>query len=73
MEEGTEVVHKNFKAFETGEFGKNLPVITSCSPGWIKFMETFFADIREHISTDKYTTTDVWSTFKNLLCEDGKY
>ncbi|MEO0288850.1 MAG: NADH-dependent [FeFe] hydrogenase, group A6 [candidate division WOR-3 bacterium] len=53
MEEGTEVVHKIYEAFETGNFGKHLPVITSCSPGWIKFMETFFADLREHISSAK--------------------
>lgn len=53
MEEGTEVIGKVIKALTTGEIGKNLPVITSCSPGWIKFMETFFADLREHISTAK--------------------
>ncbi len=53
MEEGTEVVNKIATAFKTGEIGKNLPVITSCSPGWIKFMETFFPNLREHISTAK--------------------
>lgn len=33
--------------------GGKLPLITSCSPGWIKFMETFFPDISEHVSTCK--------------------
>jgi NADH-quinone oxidoreductase subunit G len=46
MEEGTELVAR-MKA------GKNLPLITSCSPGWIKFMETFFHDIIPHMSTAK--------------------
>lgn len=46
LEEGTEVVER-IKA------GKNLPVITSCSPGWIKFMETFYPDLRDYVSTAK--------------------
>ena len=33
--------------------GGKLPLITSCSPGWIKFMETFFPDIGEYVSTCK--------------------
>ena len=30
-----------------------LPMITSCSPGWIKFAEHFFPEILEHISSCK--------------------
>ncbi len=46
MEEGSELVHRIQNAGV-------LPMITSCSPGWIKFMEHFFPDIREHISSCK--------------------
>lgn len=46
LEEGTEVVGR------INDAGK-LPVITSCSPGWIKFMETFYPDMREYVSTAK--------------------
>jgi NADH-quinone oxidoreductase subunit G len=46
LEEGTEVV-------EAIKAGKKLPIITSCSPGWIKFMETFYPDLKDHISTAK--------------------
>jgi len=46
MEEGTELVHRLTS-------GGALPLITSCSPGWIKFMETFFPDLAENISTAK--------------------
>jgi NADH-quinone oxidoreductase subunit G len=46
MEEGTELVGRLAS-------GKNLPLITSCSPGWIKFMETFFHDMIPHMSTAK--------------------
>ncbi len=46
MEEGTELVSRLAT-------GKNLPLITSCSPGWIKFMETYFHDMIPHMSTAK--------------------
>jgi len=46
LEEGTEIVGR------IKEGGK-LPVITSCSPGWVKFMETFYPHLGEHLSTAK--------------------
>jgi iron-only hydrogenase group A len=46
MEEGTELVSRL-------KSGENLPLITSCSPGWIKFMEEFFHDMIPHMSTAK--------------------
>ena len=30
-----------------------LPMFTSCSPGWVKFCEEYFPDMREHLSTCK--------------------
>lgn len=46
MEEASELVQR----IKTG--GK-LPMFTSCSPGWIKFMETFYPDMLPHLSTCK--------------------
>lgn len=46
IEEGNELL----KRIKTG--GK-LPMITSCSPGWIKFIEHFFPASLEHLSTCK--------------------
>ena len=46
MEEGTELLKR------VKEGGK-LPMITSCSPGWIKFCEHFFPDLLDHLSTCK--------------------
>jgi len=50
MEEGTEVVHKLINALKTNDF-KKIPIITSCSPGWIKFMETYCPHIKDRVST----------------------
>jgi NADH-quinone oxidoreductase subunit G len=46
LEEGTELLKR------VKEGGK-LPMITSCSPGWIKFCEHFFPDLLDHLSTCK--------------------
>lgn len=46
MEEGTEFL----KRLESG--GK-LPLITSCSPGWVKFCEHNFPDFLDNLSTAK--------------------
>lgn len=46
LEEGNELL----KRLKTGG---TLPMLTSCSPGWINFIETFYPDQLDHISTCK--------------------
>jgi iron-only hydrogenase group A len=46
IEEGNELLRR------VKEGGK-LPMITSCSPGWIKFCEHFYPDLLDHLSTCK--------------------
>jgi NADP-reducing hydrogenase subunit HndD len=46
MEEGTELIHRI-------QEGGKLPLITSCSPGWIKFCEYNFPELLDNLSTCK--------------------
>jgi iron-only hydrogenase group A len=46
MEEASELAQR------IGKGGK-LPMMTSCSPGWIKFVETFYPDFIDNLSTCK--------------------
>ncbi|MCD8212420.1 MAG: [FeFe] hydrogenase, group A [Oscillospiraceae bacterium] len=46
MEEGTEFLHRL-------EENDNLPMITSCSPGWIRYCEQDYPDMIPHLSTCK--------------------
>ena len=46
MEEGTEFLHRI-------KNGGLLPMITSCSPGWINFIEMKYPDLLGHLSTAK--------------------
>ncbi|MDD2568676.1 MAG: NADH-dependent [FeFe] hydrogenase, group A6 [Clostridia bacterium] len=51
LEEGTEFLGRVAKALTGGE--ATLPMITSCSPGWIKYVEHTFPDELDHLSTCK--------------------
>ena len=46
MEEGTELLNRL-------KSGGKLPIITSCSPGWVKFCETYYPEFLENLSTCK--------------------
>ncbi|MGM0606938.1 MAG: NADH-dependent [FeFe] hydrogenase, group A6 [Candidatus Muiribacteriota bacterium] len=52
MEEGHELLERVNKLLG-GDKDVALPMITSCSPGWIKFMETFYPDLIPNVSTCK--------------------
>ena len=47
MEEATEFLHRF-----TSE-GSAMPLITSCSPGWVKYCETYFPDFIPNLSSCK--------------------
>ncbi|MCL2774120.1 MAG: NADH-dependent [FeFe] hydrogenase, group A6 [Oscillospiraceae bacterium] len=51
IEEGTELLHR-LQAALTGKSAV-LPMITSCSPGWIKYVENHFPEHLDHLSTCK--------------------
>ena len=46
MEEGTELLGRI-------KNGGVLPMITSCSPGWVNYCETYYADQLDHLSSCK--------------------
>jgi len=51
MEEGTEFLHRAIDVL-TGKQAV-LPLITSCSPGWIKYIESYYPQLLPHLSTCK--------------------
>ena len=46
MEEATELVNRI-------KNGGTLPMLTSCSPGWINYIETYYGDLLPHLSSCK--------------------
>ncbi|HAH58296.1 MAG: [FeFe] hydrogenase, group A [Lentimicrobium sp.] len=53
MEEGTELLTRLKKALVDKDETVRLPMMTSCSPGWIKFQEHMFSDMLDNLSTCK--------------------
>lgn len=53
MEEGTELLVRLKKALVDGNKEISLPMFTSCSPGWIKFIEHKYPEFLPNLSTCK--------------------
>ncbi len=62
MEEGTELLDRIRE-------GGPLPLITSCSPGWIKFAEHFYPEHLDNLSTCKSPQQMLGAMVKNYWAE----
>jgi NADP-reducing hydrogenase subunit HndD len=62
MEEASELAQR------IGKGGK-LPMMTSCSPGWIKFVETFHPDFIDNLSTCKSPQQMMGAVVKSYFAE----
>lgn len=67
LEEGTELLHRLTDAL-TGD-GAVLPMITSCSPGWIKYVEHTYPEELNHLSTCKSPHTMLGALLKSYYAE----
>ncbi|MGJ4851643.1 NADH-dependent [FeFe] hydrogenase, group A6 [Bacillota bacterium Meth-B3] len=63
MEEGTELLARLKDALNGGR--EALPMITSCSPGWIKYVEHNFPDQLSHLSSCKSPHTMLGALVKS--------
>ena len=62
MEEASELVHRLTT-------GGALPLLTSCSPGWVKFLEQSFPDFIDNISTCKSPQQMLGAVIKSYYAE----
>ncbi len=67
LEEGTELLQRLDAALKGGE--ATLPMITSCSPGWIKHIEHAYPDELDHLSTCKSPHTMLGALTKSYYAE----
>lgn len=52
MEEGTELLQRLGRLLD-GDTQVKIPMMTSCCPGWVSFMEKHFPELAENLSTAK--------------------
>jgi len=62
MEEGSELVHRV-------QHGGVLPMFTSCSPGWVKFVEQFYPEFLPNVSTCKSPQQMMGAVIKSFFAE----
>ncbi len=67
MEEGTEFLQRFATALDGGN--ATLPMITSCSPGWVKFCENHFPEQLDHLSTCKSPHTMMGAVIKHFYAK----
>ena len=53
IEEGTELLIRLKKALVDKDSSVALPQFTSCSPGWVKYIEHFYPEMLAHVSSAK--------------------
>ena len=53
IEEGTELIQRLYSALVTGDKDVALPQFTSCSPGWVKYLEHFYPEYLPNASSAK--------------------
>lgn len=53
MEEGTELLKRLHQRLVKADEKVALPMFTSCSPGWVKFLEHFYPEFIPNLSTAK--------------------
>ncbi len=53
IEEGTELIIRLFQALVEKKEDVALPQFTSCSPGWVKYLEHFYPEYIDNLSTAK--------------------
>lgn len=53
IEEGTELLTRLYRALVKKDAGAALPQFTSCSPGWVKFIEHFYPEYLPNLSSAK--------------------
>ena len=67
MEEASELVQRL-----TAGDSATLPMMTSCSPGWIKFVEEFYPDLIPHLSTCKSPQQMLGAIIKSYFADREK-
>ena len=53
MEEGTELIKRLYNSIIKKDKTVALPQFTSCSPGWVKYLEHFYPEYIPHLSSAK--------------------
>jgi NADH-quinone oxidoreductase subunit G/[NiFe] hydrogenase diaphorase moiety small subunit len=69
IEEGVELIQRLHKALVQKDESVALPQFTSCSPGWVKYIEHFYPDMLANVSSAKSPQQMFGSIIKTYYAE----
>lgn len=72
LEEGTELILRLYKALVEGDKNVAIPQFTSCSPGWVKYLEHYFTDYIDNLSSAKSPQQMFGAVIKSFYAEEAK-
>lgn len=72
MEEGTELLNRLKKALVDKDKSIKLPQFTSCSPGWVKFIEHFYPEYLDYLSSAKSPQQMFGAIIKTFYAREAK-
>lgn len=68
MEEGTELLGR-LGQYLSGDQSVKIPLMTSCCPGWVSFVEQHYPELRDYLSTTKSPQQIFGAVAKNYLAQ----
>jgi NADH-quinone oxidoreductase subunit G/[NiFe] hydrogenase diaphorase moiety small subunit len=71
MEEGTELIIRLFKALVEKDQSVSLPQFTSCSPGWVKYLEHFYPEYIDNLSSAKSPQQMFGALLKTIYAKES--
>ena len=72
LEEGTELILRLYKALVEGDKNVAIPQFTSCSPGWVKYLEHYFTDYIDNLSSAKSPQQMFGAVIKSFYAQEAK-
>lgn len=72
VEEGTELLLRLYKALVEKDKSVAIPQFTSCSPGWVKYIEHFYPEMLPHVSSAKSPQQMFGALIKTYYAEINK-
>ncbi len=72
MEEGTELLQRLYKVLVKGDKSVKVPQFTSCSPGWVKYLEHFYSKYTDNLSSAKSPQQMFGAVIKTFYAKEEK-
>lgn len=71
MEEGTELILRLYNALVKGKDANKVPQFTSCSPGWVKYLEHYYPEYIDNLSTAKSPQQMFGAVIKTFYAQEA--